>query len=407
MPNKKIIIVVFGRLSIKVDNSTNNVHYKIAKYFFDKGVLERVYCIDFDEGVEIPESYIESLNKYFLGKIIYKLSNYIYLSFLGFPRRLIKEYIFDLFVSSRIKRDSASLLLNIKAVVPRVVKKSKEMNLHVFTIATIAHPRFNSWVVKKIQRRYDLPDRCIYTNKIRVRRVSDTFRDSDRIVLLVRSRFILNTYVSSGINQNNLIMLDSSIGVDTNFFSPEREKTKSGEVVFMTLGHLNLIKGIPLLLQAWHELNVADNVKARLVIAGNMDSDVRAVIKEHLRYTDNIEVTGFVESALGMYKSADVFIAASVSDNGPGTVIEAMACGLPVIISNHCGFAENIDEGKDGFIYDPFDIEKLKMLITWFIENKSRIPQMGKSAREKAINFKPINFLKDLFDACSSYSSDT
>jgi len=406
MSDKKIIIVVFGYLSTKRGSSTDNFHYNIAKYFFDKGVLEKVYCIDYDNGVEIPDLYIESLNKYFLVKFIYKLSQYINLIFRNFPQRLIKEYIFDIFVSKRIKKGSAYLLLNLKAVVPHVIKKSKELNLYVFTLATIAHPNFNCNVVKKIQQKYNLPDRCIYTNKTRVKRVSDTFKDSDKVVLLVRSKFVFNTYVSNGIHEQDLIMLENSIGIDTKIFVPNKKNKKPREVIFMTLGHLNLIKGIPLLLQAWRELNETDNIDGRLVIAGRMDSDVKRIVKEYHKNTKKIEFTGFVESTLDTYNNADVFIASSVSDSGPGTVMEAMACGLPVIISSHCGFAEYIDEGKDGFIYDPFDIARLKMLIKWFIENKSRIPQMGKNAREKAVSLKPVDFLKYLFNACSSYSAN-
>lgn len=396
MCDRKIVIVVFGRLSTKKGQSTDNFHYRIARYFFGKGLLEKIYCIDYDSGVEIPALYIDNLNKSLPVKILFKLSQYIRLIYRDFPQRLFNEFVFDILVALRLQKKSSHLLLNLKAVDPIVVRKARKLGLKIISFATIAHPVFNYNMVKKIQKQYNLPDRSIYTNKMRVKRVSDTFRNSDKTVILVRSKFVLNTYISNGIDEQNLIVLENSVGVDTKTFTPGKKNNEFHEVVFMTLGYLNLIKGIPLLLQAWSELTEEENINARLIVAGPMDRDIKSVVEGIKGNIKNIVVSGLVKSPMDVYNNADVFIATSVSDSGPWTVFEAMACGLPVIVSSHCGYSEYIDEGKDGFVYDPFDIDRLKKLIRWFIENKEKIPVMGNNARDKSASQKTINFMEDL-----------
>jgi glycosyltransferase involved in cell wall biosynthesis len=83
------------------------------------------------------------------------------------------------------------------------------------------------------------------------------------------------------------------------------------------------------------------------------------------------------------YGLADAFVHASTSEPWGLVVNEAMASGLPVLVSNHCGCAPDlVREGLNGFTFDPEDVEQLAqlMLTTW--ASHSQLPLMGKvSAR--------------------------
>lgn len=104
---------------------------------------------------------------------------------------------------------------------------------------------------------------------------------------------------------------------------------------------------------------------ARLVLAGKGDwvDDLKKWVDE-LRLSDKIIFTGMVEEQhlVDIYRSAYVF--SLVSDRGVGrgegiplTPLEAMACGVPIIVGNHDGSQEAVVDQRNGYVIDPFDLD--------------------------------------------------
>ena len=71
-------------------------------------------------------------------------------------------------------------------------------------------------------------------------------------------------------------------------------------------------------------------------------------------------------------------------DNFPNVVIEAMACGLPIICTYNSGLSDLVEDGVNGFVVKEGDLEDLKNKMQWFIDNPSAIKTMGEAARNKA-----------------------
>ena len=84
-----------------------------------------------------------------------------------------------------------------------------------------------------------------------------------------------------------------------------------------------------------------------------------------------------------IYAACDVFIAPSIEDNLPNTVMEAMACGTPCVAFDIGGVPEMIDHLKNGYLAAPRDPNDLARGIEWVLENKNRLISLGKEAREK------------------------
>ena len=84
-----------------------------------------------------------------------------------------------------------------------------------------------------------------------------------------------------------------------------------------------------------------------------------------------------------IYAACDVFIAPSIEDNLPNTVMEAMACGTPCVAFDIGGVPEMIDHLKNGYLAAPKDPNDLARGIEWVLENKNRLISLGKEAREK------------------------
>jgi glycosyltransferase involved in cell wall biosynthesis len=84
------------------------------------------------------------------------------------------------------------------------------------------------------------------------------------------------------------------------------------------------------------------------------------------------------------YSAADVFVAPSLQDNLPNTVLEAIACGTPCVAFDIGGMPDMIDHQQNGYLAKPFVIEDLTAGIRWVLADSIRLKTLGHSARVKA-----------------------
>ena len=82
--------------------------------------------------------------------------------------------------------------------------------------------------------------------------------------------------------------------------------------------------------------------------------------------------------------AADVFVAPSMEDNLPLTVLEAMACGTPTVAFEVGGIPDLIEHQQTGYLTRPFDTEDLARGITWILADPDRQRALGRAARIKA-----------------------
>jgi len=125
-----------------------------------------------------------------------------------------------------------------------------------------------------------------------------------------------------------------------------RKKYLLNEKIILYLGRIHKIKGPDLLARAFAELSKEiDNVK--LVIAGPDDGYLTSLKKlvADLEISDKVLFTGplYGEEKLRAYVDADVYVLPSVYETFPVSVLEACACGVPVIVTDRCGIADIID----------------------------------------------------------------
>jgi glycosyltransferase involved in cell wall biosynthesis len=85
-----------------------------------------------------------------------------------------------------------------------------------------------------------------------------------------------------------------------------------------------------------------------------------------------------------VYSAADMFVAPSTQDNLANTVLEAIACGLPVVAFDIGGMSDMIEHRLNGYLAKPFDTDDLAMGISWILEDSDRLQKLSHRAREKA-----------------------
>ncbi len=84
------------------------------------------------------------------------------------------------------------------------------------------------------------------------------------------------------------------------------------------------------------------------------------------------------------YRSADLYISASHSDGTSISLLEAMACGCPVLVSDIPGNREWVQQGVNGWLFPDGDAWALEQAIFQAVEQRELLPEMGRAARRIA-----------------------
>jgi len=194
--------------------------------------------------------------------------------------------------------------------------------------------------------------------------------------------------------------------VDNRFFSEEARKRGDGRSelgeskspYFMACARFGKKKNLPGLIRAYAQYRELAKLSNRfdLLIAG--DGGEREQIEHTIRecgisdYVHLVGAKGYDELP-AYYAHAGVFIHASTTEQWGLVVNEAMASGLPVLVSNRCGCAADlVKEGENGWTFDPTNEEQIADLMLRIASDETRREEMGLKSREIIAKWGPDRF---------------
>jgi glycosyltransferase involved in cell wall biosynthesis len=91
-----------------------------------------------------------------------------------------------------------------------------------------------------------------------------------------------------------------------------------------------------------------------------------------------------------MLALSNALVLPSTSEPWGLVVNEAMACGLPVIVSNRCGcVADLVDDGKTGFVFDPTQPDELRQQLRQFMDGRVDVTRLSQAAKERIAHYSP------------------
>lgn len=175
-------------------------------------------------------------------------------------------------------------------------------------------------------------------------------------------------------------------GVDTDRFHPlDRHDVAAPTVV--TAGRLVGQKNPLLFVEAAARIH-AILPEARFVVLGDgpLRPAVEAVI-ERLGMKGSIELAGERHDVERVFAQADLFWLTSSWEGLPNVVLEAMACGLPVIATDVGGTSELFEPGREGFLARPGKIDDFIEYGTMLLNDSRKRFEMGEAARRRACEF--------------------
>jgi len=193
-----------------------------------------------------------------------------------------------------------------------------------------------------------------------------------------------------GLNENKIV-IKPNITDATLFRSTSKVIEFKSKFNFIYVGRFSEEKNLLLTLSAFKNAKQNDSEnKWGLVLVGSGPQEEE--LKKYILDNDikGIEFTGFVDKndLASYYSSATVFLLPSISEPWGLVANEAMACGLPVIISSQCGCS--LDLVKDnGYVFNPWKKEELVNIMKKYIKNEVDLKAQGEKSLEIISSFTP------------------
>ena len=198
--------------------------------------------------------------------------------------------------------------------------------------------------------------------------------------VLVGSTYARDTFVAEGVPAAKLRVVP--YGVDLTLFHPNAEP-RPREATFNVIftGQLTQRKGLSYLLRGYRQFQRADS---HLTLVGSFVGGLQALrpfadLFEHVPHRPRAALAA-------IYRASDVFVFPTLVEGMPLVVLEAMACGLPVIVTAN-GPGDIVRDGIDGFIIPERDEDALCDRLERLYGDRDLRLQMGRNAAARAREF--------------------
>ena len=238
-------------------------------------------------------------------------------------------------------------------------------------------------------------------------------RDAGKLIAV--SPIEAEQYRNIGINEHKIEIVPN--GIDLSEFDnlPQRGEFRrryslgSDQRIILYLGRIHKIKGLDLLVKAFADLSrpLSD---VRLVIVGPDDGYLPSLKKlvADLEISTKVLFTGplYGREKLKAYVDADVYVLPSSYEIFGITVLEACACGTPVIVTDNCGCSEWVKNSGAGYLVKYGDVLGLKEKMMKCLMEDSKAKWMAQQGQKYISNnlqwAQVVRKIEDIYTACIS-----
>ncbi|NQT52316.1 glycosyltransferase family 4 protein [bacterium] len=360
----RVIYSIGSRLA---GGGIGNTAYHAARGIHRAGHLRRLYCLG-REPTEIPDDAVRSL--WFPSRRYLRLPVLHYYWF--------KDRSFDRRVARRLDAP-LDLFHGWNSHCLASLQRARALGATTFVERASAHSAVQARLLEEEHERFGLraPPRLrrLVERSVAEYEVADYIR--------IPSDFVRQSFLDEGVPEAKLVQ--GPFGVDASRFTPQPEPA-----VFtaLSVGHVDLRKGALDLLEAWQRMGASSAAAdaPRLVLRGWVD-DAIAPLVDAYRSRCRFETPGFTQDVATAYADASVLVLPAIEDGYPLVVLEAMASGRPVIVSENTGSKDAVRDGVDGFVVPVRSPDALAEKLAWLLEHPAERAAMGRAAREQALKF--------------------
>lgn len=199
--------------------------------------------------------------------------------------------------------------------------------------------------------------------------------------VLVGSGYAADSFVTEGIDRAKMRVVPYGVDLQTFTPAPTGSRARSDRFNVIYAGQLTQRKGIAYLLRGYRQFARHDS---RLTMVGSIvgsDAPLRpfAELFEHIPHQTR-------PALAERYRQSDVFVLPTLIEGMPLVVLEAMACGLPVIVTAN-GPADIVRDGIDGFVIPERDADAISDRLDRLYRDPDMRREMGQRAAQRARAF--------------------
>jgi glycosyltransferase involved in cell wall biosynthesis len=212
------------------------------------------------------------------------------------------------------------------------------------------------------------------------RRKDEEVALADRIITC--SGLARESYVEAGVPPSKVIAVP--LGVDTARFQPSPPTRVPDSPTFLFVGTVTTGKGIDLLVEAFQRVQaLCPQASLRLVGGkGNAWPLVRPLLGPAVSWQTTLSHEALSEE----YRKATCLVLPSRFDSFGMVVAEALASGLPVIVSDRTGAKELVTEGSNGWVIPAEDVKALTERMFWCAQHPKELAEMAGAARQAGLS---------------------
>jgi len=176
-------------------------------------------------------------------------------------------------------------------------------------------------------------------------------------------------------------------GIDIQRFNildaADQSLQKNGKIVIGIVARLDYYKDLPNLITSFQKvLTRINNAELWIVGDGNLRDDVEHRLKV-LGLKEKVKLWGWQKDIAFFDRQIDVFVLPSLTEGISLALLEAMACGCPVVATRVGGNPEVVVDGQTGFLVPPKDPEAMAEAIITILQDKRMAQSMGEAGRRR------------------------
>jgi len=179
---------------------------------------------------------------------------------------------------------------------------------------------------------------------------------------------------------------------------PPNYHGKNRPLRLLFVGSMGQRKGLGDLFSAIHLLNDSN---IELVVMGSLSAPIefyRKILPDFIYESGRPN-----DQVLALMKTCDVFCLPSIIEGRALVMQEAMSQGLPIIITPNTGGSDLVIEGETGFMVPIRSPEAIAQKLSWFLENRSKIQEMGQRAQQHAAKYTWDNYANSITNSIKTF----
>ncbi len=174
-------------------------------------------------------------------------------------------------------------------------------------------------------------------------------------------------------------------GTDTDRFHPAPKPRSEKTLRVICVARIIARKRLDLIIDATEQLVAAGrNLEVQIVGGGDLIGELQARI-DRSGLTSVIELLGEQDGIPELLRDADIFVLPSDDEGLPCSIIEAMACGLPIIASDVGGVSELVKSGENGFLFTAGQVDGLVSSLNNLLNDDVQRAQFGECSRRMVL----------------------